>query len=54
MLREARKRLNDIELKGGSDVKKFLRQRRRDLSKALTDLSQTVRPSRKKTRRKKR
>jgi hypothetical protein len=38
-------------LKGHSDIAKFLRKRRRDLSHALTDLSQAVsrrRPARKK------
>lgn len=46
VLRETRKRLNDIQLKGESNFKKFLRSRRRDLSKALTELSEAVRPSR--------
>jgi len=32
---------------------KFLKSRRRDLSKAITDLEQTVRPKRKKTSRRK-
>ena len=50
VIREARKRLNDIELGGQSDFKQFLRKRRRDLSHALTELSETVRPHRKKSR----
>jgi hypothetical protein len=48
MLREARRRLDEVELKGGSDFAKFLRKRRRDLSHALSELAQAVRPARKK------
>jgi hypothetical protein len=47
MLREARKRLNEVEIKGHSDWMQFLRRSRRELSKTLTDLESAVRPKRK-------
>jgi hypothetical protein len=50
LLREARKRLNDVDLQGGSDMMSFLRKRRSDLSKAITELEGTVRPHRKQSR----
>ncbi len=53
LLREARKRLNQVQIKGHSDVNKFIRSRRRDLSKALTDLEHSVRPARKTAKKKK-
>jgi len=53
LLREARKYLNAIEIKGHSDLNTFLKRSRRDVSKALTELEHTVRPKRKKTTRKK-
>jgi hypothetical protein len=52
LLREARSRLNQVEIKGHSDWTQFLRGSRRDLSKALTDLERSVRPKRKKTAKK--
>lgn len=48
VIRETRKRLNDVELSGGVPFEKFLRAQRRDLSKALTEMSKAVRPARKK------
>ncbi len=48
LLREARKRRNQIEIKGHSDWTQFLRKSRRDLSGALSDLERTVRPKAKK------
>jgi len=52
VLREARKRLNDVEIRGHSDWTKFLRTSRRDLSKALTGLEEAVRPKRKAAKKK--
>ena len=53
VIREARKRLNQIEIKGRSDWTQFLRKSRRDLSGALTELEKTVRPKKKKATKKK-
>ena len=52
LLREARRRRNDVEIRGHSDWTKFLRTSRRDLSKALTGLEQAVRPKRKTAKKK--
>ena len=52
LLREARSRLNQVEIKGHSDWTQFLRGSRRDLSKALTGLERSVRPKRKKVAKK--
>ena len=53
LLREARKRLNQIEIKGHSDWTQFLRKSRRDLSGTLAGIERSVRPKRKKTAKKK-
>ena len=53
LLREARKRLNRVEIKGKSDWTQFLKKSQRELSGVLTDLERTVRPKRKKTTKKK-
>ena len=53
LLREARKRLNAVQIEGHSDLTKFLRKQRRELSHALTEIEHSVRPKRKKTTRKK-
>ncbi len=53
LLREARHKLNTVDLKGRSDLDQFLRRRRRELSKALTELEGTVKPARKTAKRKK-
>jgi hypothetical protein len=53
LLREARKRLNEIEIKGHSDWTQFLQKSRRDLSGTLIGLERSVRPKRKKTAKKK-
>ncbi len=53
VIREARKRLNQIEIKGHSDWTQFLRKSRRDLSGALTELEKSVRPKKKAAKKKK-
>ena len=54
LLRQARARLNKVEIKGTADWQKFLRQRRRDISKALGQIESAVRPkAKKKTARRK-
>jgi hypothetical protein len=49
LLRQARTRIHRVEIRGDSDAQKFLKQRRRQLSKGLTQVERTVRPKRKKT-----
>ena len=53
LLRQARARLNKVQIQGHSDVQKFLRKSRRQISKGLTSAERTVRPKRKTTARKK-
>lgn len=48
LLRQARARLNEVQISGDSELKKFLRQRKRQLSKGLTETEKVVRPKRKK------
>lgn len=52
LLREARRKLNQLEIKGHTDWNQFLRRSRRDLSKALTEFEQSVRPKRKTAKKK--
>jgi len=52
LLREARRRINQLEIKGHSDFTQFLLRSRRDLSSALTGLEKSVRPKRKATKKK--
>jgi hypothetical protein len=53
-LRQTRARLNKVQIQGHSDVQKFLRKSRRQISKGLTSAEQSVRKvTRKKTARKK-
>jgi hypothetical protein len=56
LLRQARAKLNAVDLKGHSELDAFLRKSRRELSKTLSDLERSVRPkatARKKPARKK-
>lgn len=53
VIRDARKRINKIEIKGHSDFESFLKRQRRELSKTLTGLEKSVRPKKKKARKKK-
>ena len=48
LLRQARARLNKLSIAGESDLKKFLRKQRRQISKGLTETEKAVRPKRKK------
>ncbi len=53
LLREARHKLNGVNLKGQSELDQFLRKKRRELSKTLSGLEKAVRPKRKAPARKK-
>jgi hypothetical protein len=57
LLREARRRLDAVQVKGHADWQNFLRRSKRDLSKALGQLERSMspvrRPARRKVRRKK-
>lgn len=48
LLRQARARLNRLSIAGESDLKKFLRKQRRQISKGLSETEKAVRPKRKK------
>ncbi len=48
LLRQARAQLNKISIAGESDLKKFLRKQRRQISKGLSETEKAVRPKRKK------
>lgn len=48
LLRQARKRVNAIDLGGHSDLMVFMRKQRRGISHALSELETGVRPHRKK------
>lgn len=52
LLREAKKRLNKLEIGGHSEWRSFLRKSRRGLSDALSDLEKSVRPKKKAARKK--
>jgi hypothetical protein len=53
LLREARRRLDAVQVKGHADWQKFLRRSKRDLSAALGQLERSVAPVRRKAPRKK-
>ena len=51
LLREARRRLDAVQVKGHADWQNFLRRSKRDLSTALGQLERSVAPARRPARR---